>query len=62
MEMNKNKEKLDSFVAYCVAHPEERFWQSLRNWSGYSFIYATNMLLDRNDAKEAEFEDTFYIE
>ena len=27
-----NKETLQSFVAYCEANPEQRFWQALRNW------------------------------
>lgn len=31
----RNSEKLASFVKYCEEHPEERFWQALRNWSGY---------------------------
>jgi hypothetical protein len=29
---------LAGFVAYCKAHPSERFWQALRNWSEASFI------------------------
>jgi hypothetical protein len=24
-----------------VTHPEERFWQALRNWSGHRFLYAS---------------------
>lgn len=38
--MNKNKKILESFVAHCEAHPEQRFWQALRNWSGVAFIHA----------------------
>lgn len=30
----KNKKLLNSFVDYCLKHPNERFWQALRNWSG----------------------------
>lgn len=33
---------LTSFVLYCIAHPEERFWQALRNWCGYAFVYAAH--------------------
>jgi len=33
--MNKT---LKSFVNYCLAHPQERFWQALRNFSNYPFI------------------------
>jgi hypothetical protein len=34
----RNSAVLRDFVAYCVRHPHERFWQALRNWSGYNFI------------------------
>jgi hypothetical protein len=30
----KNAELLGGFTGYCLAHPDERFWQALRNWSG----------------------------
>jgi hypothetical protein len=36
---NYNQELLSDFAAYCEAHPEQRFWQALRNWSGASMIY-----------------------
>jgi hypothetical protein len=52
---NKNKEKLASFTAYCEAHPDERFWQALRNWSGYNFIYGSGLPI-------GGAADTFYIE
>jgi len=43
----ESRELLDSLVEYCQNHPEERFWQALRNWSKWSFIYASNkMCLD----------------
>ena len=35
---DKNKELLHSFVEYCIKHKQERFWQSLRNWSGANKI------------------------
>ena len=28
------------FMAYLYAHPEQRFWQALCNWSGRAFIIA----------------------
>jgi hypothetical protein len=51
-DMLRSGEPLTSFVAYCVEHPHERFWQALRNWSGYTFIFA-------QQARSAEevFED-----
>ena len=59
MKNSKNQEKLDSFIAYCLGHPEERFWQALRNWSGKKFI------LIGEDEKWMEIDtvrDTFYDE
>jgi hypothetical protein len=35
---NQNQRTLNSFVTYCSMHPEQRFWQALRNWSGFSFV------------------------
>jgi hypothetical protein len=35
---------LANFVEYCKAHPNQRFWQALRNWSGFRFIYGSNEL------------------
>ena len=53
--------KLNSFVAYCIANPEQRFWQSLRNWAGVNFILFSKKpphLIDSGN----DLEDTFYIE
>jgi hypothetical protein len=52
--MNKNKKTLDDFVAYCEAHPDERFWQALRNWVGKPFVTVGN--------PGSVLEDTFYWE
>jgi hypothetical protein len=57
--MSKNVKKLDDFIDYCAKHPEERFWQALRNWSGASFI----LFLERdNDEHFYALMDTFFIE
>jgi hypothetical protein len=40
----RNSEVLKSFVEYCEAHPQERFWQALRNWSGHSFVFVGPLL------------------
>ena len=34
----RNSKTLASFVAYCNAHPQLRFWQALVSWSGLPFI------------------------
>ena len=50
---------LKSFVDYCLKHKDERFWQALRNWSSYNFIYGSNYCQHlSNDL----LEDTFYKE
>jgi len=53
----KNKEKLLDFIAYCIEHEDERFWQALRNWSNQEFIISKNETDINGDYKE---EDTFY--
>ncbi len=53
----KNSKLLKEFYNYCQKHPKERFWQCLRNWSGFSFIYVTN-----EPTREGETFDTFYFE
>lgn len=51
--MSKNSRLLASFSQYCREYPEMRFFQALRNWSGYDYIIA------KKDGKES---DTFYWE
>jgi hypothetical protein len=47
------------FVAYVAAHPKLRFWQAVRNFSGYNFILGST-------AKDADnyspLEDTFGLQ
>lgn len=55
--MSKNARLLGDFVRYCAEHPEQRFWQALRNWSGYSFIYGSDIApFDSPDG----YTDTFF--
>lgn len=62
---------LADFVEYCRAHPHDRFWQALRNWSGYGYIYVSNRFLlhdveevkfTRHSASSYDLQDTFYWE
>ena len=58
IKMNKNDKVLIDFVKYCKRHPEQRFWQALRNWSGASYIF-------RGEHLASEIiggRDTFYFE
>lgn len=50
----KNSQELKSFIDYCLKNPEQRFWQALRNWSGWQFIGVSKDLKN--------WEDTFYWE
>ena len=52
----KDKETKDGFIKYLKEHPEERFWQALRNWACIPFILASNDL----EGKTAV--DTYYWE
>ena len=49
MKETRNSKLLKSFTQYCKDNPKERFWQAIRNWSGYGFIIADG-------------DDTFYWE
>lgn len=31
---SRNKKSLDSFSKYCIANPNQRFFQALTNWFG----------------------------
>lgn len=57
--MSKSAETLADFTKYCKENPELRFWQALRNWSGYSSI-CTHQLDDKGLVSEVK--DTFYFE
>ena len=63
----KNKKLLDSFVKYCTGHPEERFWQALRNWARESnpkiqFILTASALSIGEKMEFTNIRDTFYNE
>ena len=57
---------LVSFTDYCVAHPEQRFWQALRNWARESdpeaqFIYKSAVApYDLPVEAQRALKDTFY--
>lgn len=55
---SKNRAVLTDFIGYCIAHPEERFWQALRNWSGFEFIKVSIL----RDPEIGNDRDTFYFE
>jgi hypothetical protein len=46
-----NRLTLMSFVNYCAANPDLRFWQALANWSGHD-IFASPVLHGRGESKD----------
>ena len=58
---SRNSKSLRTFVLYCLDHPEQRFWQALRNWSGERFILKADSI-DFTESKFIGIFDTFYWE
>ena len=61
--MNKNIRLISDFNRYSLSHPEERFWQALRNWSGHNFILFSDKMDSLDISKLPEeygITDTFY--
>jgi len=46
------------FAAYAAVHPELRFFQAVKNWSGYNFIFGS-MATEADDY--SQLEDTFNL-
>lgn len=60
----KSAKELLSFIQYCIAHPEDRFWQAVRNWSGYHFVLVSDVAASKGmtDSPYAQLRDTFSLE
>jgi hypothetical protein len=57
--LSNNSADLRQFTLYCLDHPQQRFWQALRNWSQNSFILtAENYDFDKEEY--VGLRDTFY--
>jgi len=62
--------ELEDFVKFCQEHPELRFWQAVRAWSGFNKILAVRVeyvpVPDPNPLMESGYVehhfDTFYWE
>lgn len=48
-----------AFIKYLKEHPEERFWQAVRNFSGFLFVRVKDIDADGDTILD---EDTFYWE
>lgn len=54
-----SQSELASFSDYCKAHPHERFWQALCNWSGAKFILVSNFAPADFGKGDGWLQDTF---
>ena len=59
--ITRNSEVLADFTQYCYTHPDERFWQALRNWAGVNFILISE-LPPYELSEKGNLRDTFYAE
>ena len=57
----RDEEIKADFVSYLMAHPEERFWQALRNWSDHAYILVAEEV-DLVTMQVIDPQDTFYWE
>jgi hypothetical protein len=62
--MTRNSELLESFTKFCQDNPDMRFWQALRNWCGWSFVFLSNADTDAFVPRVDSFKlvDTYYWE
>lgn len=64
----RDKKTKIHFMNYLIEHPEQRFWQIVRNWSGFSFILGSSHwdsdMFDKKYMKKnkVDIADTFYLE
>ena len=55
----KKKFNIKGFIRYCEVHPKDRFWQALRNYSGFPYVIVSPLPPKDIDKR---LEDTFYFE
>lgn len=63
IDKDRNTYTKIEFIKYILKHPDERFWQSVRNFSEYPFIIASTKPVKINITGEIRTNiDTFYWE
>lgn len=61
--LSRNQKSLESFAEYCISHPQEKFWQAVRNWSDTPFILkADSVDFENDEISYNNIRDTFYEE
>ena len=58
----RSGEVLMDFIDYCLEHPQERFWQALRNFANVPFILISDGNIKGDNIIGGELKDTFYFE
>ena len=59
MKPSATVELAAQFLRYCEEHPQQRFFQALRNWTGYDFV---SVYRQRKPPTAAIIEnDSFYL-
>lgn len=56
---SKNSVLLKDFVQFCEEHPDQRFYQALRNWMQVPFLLVGQLGYEEEIKK---IQDTFYWE
>lgn len=64
MSSIRNEEIKKAFIAYMEEHPDERFWQSIRNFSQADFVLVAEYPTKVEDSFElwVKPRDTFHWE
>lgn len=57
-----NDRVLASFIGFCYAHPELRFWQALAAWSGHTILQTKAAMWEFSKKDQKLLKDTFYWE
>jgi hypothetical protein len=59
--ITKNSVLAENFKMYCDLHPDERFYQALKNWSGAQFILTAQSVTIESGKKDVynDVEDTY---
>jgi hypothetical protein len=56
-EETRNSKILRDFIKYCQEHENERWWQCVRNFSGFAYVCVSNKFSSGTDIR-----DTFHWE
>ena len=49
-------EQARAFLDYCIEHPEQRFWQAIRNFTNHNFVYVS----EQDHSQVEGLHDTYY--